>query len=500
MQSEAAAPRNRSLIRRAFVLKADDLGGRVVRGASYKFLNMGVRIIVTLGSTAILARILTPADYGYIAMAAVVTEFAALFGQFGFTDVLIQRKAICRLQLDTVFWISLTIGSILALSVLLLSFGAGRFFGDPQVGSLLRVLCIPFILNSLNAVPGVVLSRMLRFRTEFWIQIVTATTGAVVSLFCAYRGYGVWSLVAGSVSGSLASVLMNFAAVAYVPRLRFQSSYLAATWKTSSFYFAGSLVYYLNMSVDLILVGKYMGATSLGLYQNARSLTDEIRARLAAPLAQTLFPAFSAVQAEASHSRHLFMRSGRLLATAIFLLGFGVSATAPELVELLYGSKWLKMIPLVTLFGISAAFRGSTALVSPLLNANNRVGLMLRYHIVGTAAMVVGVGIAIKFDIEAVAMAVAVASLYPLVAYYAAIRILGLDLADMYRTMGPPAISAAMMWAGIAVLRPVLRDKIENLVLSLLILSTIGFLIYAAILLVISRQHITDARDVVAKL
>ena len=104
----------KNLVRSAFVLNSDDLGRRVVSGAGYKFLGIALRTAITIGSTAILARLLSPADFGYIAMATVITEFAGLFGAFGFTNVLIQRRVISRLQLDTVFWATLAVGIVLA--------------------------------------------------------------------------------------------------------------------------------------------------------------------------------------------------------------------------------------------------------------------------------------------------------------------------------------------------------------------------------------------------
>jgi PST family polysaccharide transporter len=413
---------------------------------------------------------------------------------------LIQRRVIRRLQLDTVFWVSLAMGAALAMLVFLASFGATRFFGDPQVGTLLRVLCISFILDSLSAVPAAILSRLLRFRTEFFIQTASVLARAGVAVLLATLGFGVWSLIAGSIAGVLTAVVMHFAAVCFVPRFRFHKEYLWTTWKTSGFYFLGGAIYYLNMSVDLILIGRYLGAAPLGLYQNARSLTDEIRARLAAPLAQTLFPAFSAAQTESSGLQGLFLRSGRLLATAIFLMGFVVSAISPELIALLYGPKWLGMIPLVSVFGIGAAIRGSTALASPLLNASNRVGITLRYDILGATLMVIGVSLSLQYGIEAVAGAVAAASAYQLAVYSAALRILGMNLSHMYKTMAPPAIAGTLMWLSIQALRPALTAYIDSAAGLLFVLASLGTLIYVIALRLISLQHLLDAKRAFLKL
>jgi len=488
------------LIRAAFKLNSDDLDRRVVNGASFKFLGIGLRIFITIASTAILARLLAPADFGYIAMATVVTEFAALFGAFGFTDVLIQRRVINRLQLDTVFWASLLLSIALASLVLLLSILAGWLFNSVEVGPLLRVLSITFVLNSLTAVSWVILSRLLRFQAEFWAQLGSVAIRSSVAIAFAYAGFGMWSLVAGALAGCLSSVVLSFVIVPFVPRFKFHKAFIMGNLRLSSYYFMGGVLYYVNMSADLLLIGRYLGATSLGYYQNARSLTDEIRARFAAPLQNVLFPAFSSIQGQTADLQTLFMRGGRLLATVIFPVGFGVSATSAELVAVLYGDKWQQMIPMVSLFGLAAAIRGSTAISGPLLNGSGRVGLALKYNIYNTILMLFGVIITLQYGIVAVAVAVTISSIFPLLVYRLGLKIIGLNTRHMILILGPPAAAASAMWAIIFSLQPIVNSIMTVGPARLLVLVGIGVVVYPLVLLIISRRHLMDLRQVLNKL
>lgn len=485
----------RSLVRRAFILNSDNLGQRVVSGAGYKFLGIALRTAVTIGSTAILARLLSPADFGYVAMATVITEFAALFGAFGFSNVLIQRRVINRLQLDTVFWATLAVGTVLAALVFVLSFFAGWLFADPLVGQLLRVLCLTFLLNGLSAVPWVVLSRLMRFRTEFWAQISVVAIRTVVAVACAYNGLGVWSLVAGAIVGAFAAVLVDFACVPYLPRLRFHLPLLTSTWRTSGSYFGSGALYYVSMNLDLLLIGRHLGATPLGFYQNARSLTDEIRARIATPIQHVLFPAFAAVQIERERLQQLVMRAGRLLAAVVIPVGFGVSANATELVLVLYGEQWRPMIPVMSMFGLSAAIRAATAIASPLFNASDRVGLAFRYNLVGTALTVGGVVLALPQGVEAVAIAVAITSLYSLVSFRAGFALIGLGLGHMAQVLGPPTLAALVMWLATVGLRQMMVGwGMHSGVLLALAVAT-GGTIYLLTLHLLSRQYLHDFRQ-----
>ena len=150
-----------TLVRRAFRTSSDDLSLRVVRGAGFAAAGMAVRTGITLISMSVLARLLSPADFGHVVMANVVTELAFVFSTFGLGEIIIQRQRLVRVQLDTVWWTSLVIGMVLMLLVAGASFLSALLFANPLAGELLRVLCLTFLLDQLTVVPNSLLSRML---------------------------------------------------------------------------------------------------------------------------------------------------------------------------------------------------------------------------------------------------------------------------------------------------------------------------------------------------
>lgn len=481
----------RGLVQQSFRFQnSGGLGSKVASGAAYQMLGIAMRTALTIGSTAVLARLLVPADFGYLAMAAVVTEFAGLFGSFGFTNVLIQRRSITRLQLDTMFWATLGIGSMLGLLVFALSFFSGVLFADPKVGALLRVLCMHFPLTSLMAVSWVVLSRQFKFRTQFAITTGAVAIRAAGAIALALAGFGVWSLVLGSLLGSISTVLLSWWFVPYLPRLRAHWQFLGATWRTSGGYFGSTVMYYINMNLDLLMLGRSLGPTALGYYQNARSLTDEIRARIAMPIQHVLFPAFSSVQSDRPQFHRLLLRATRMLVAIVVPIGVGVSANATELVKVLYGDQWLPMIPVMAMFGISAAIRAATATASPLFNAMDRVGLALRYNTAGTVLMVGGVLLAMPHGIHMVAVAVALTSLYSLVAFRAAFLLVGLSTTDAFMVLLRPILASALMWLAIEAFRLFVFQGAPVPMLALQVL--VGAVVYLTALHLMSRQYLED--------
>lgn len=497
MTSKTSKPsRSDTIVRRTLVLDSKDLGRRAVRGVGYTFLGIFLRTVLTIGSMAILARLLAPADFGYIAMATVVTELAALFGNFGFSSMLVQRRILPRLNIDTIFWASLFLGIALSTIVVGFSYVAGFLFAEPLTSDLLRALSVTFTIGGIITVHDAILSRLMLFRTVFWIQMTMMATRVAVSITFAYQGFGVWSLVAGSIAGSLTQMLVTFYFAPFIPRLRFNAAYLRRTWRTSGSYFGGGLLFYINSNVDLFLIGRQLGATSLGYYQNARSLTDEIRSRIAVPLQNVLFPAFSSIQGDIARLQQSVTRSGRLLAAVIFPIGFGISSVSQEIVPVLYGEKWLSMIPVLGWLGFSAAIRGSTAISRPIFNSQNRPGLSLKYNSISTILMVTAVAFTLSRGIETVAMAIAITSIYSLVIFRISLGLIGLKAIALWQILGAPAISAALMSMAIHLVRISVDLAALGVFFRLLVLVATGALIYSVLLIAISPQYMKDARSI----
>jgi PST family polysaccharide transporter len=485
--------RNPTLVQTALLGTHADLSRKVIRGASYTFLGMVTRTLVTLGSVAMLARLLSPRDFGLVAMATIVTELAALFSNFGFGSLLIQRRTATRLQLDTVFWASLGLGFVLSLVVYALSFVSAAFFAEPQTGSVLRVLCWVFVLEELTVVPQALLSRLMRFDAPFYIQFAMILTRAGVAVATAYHGFGVWSLVAGSLSGSLVQAIAYLAAARYWPRLRFHRRFVHANLATSGSYFGGGLLFYVNSNADLLLVGRTLGADALGIYQNARSLTDEIRARIATPLQRVLFPAFSAVQHHPERLRAGILRSGRLVALIVVPIGFGIAAVAHDLVPVLYGERWHEMSRPLQFIAASAAVRAACWMATPVFNATNRVGLAFRVGVVSTMITVIAILTGSHFGLTGVAIAVCAASSTSVVVYGVALATVGLGVRALASLLLGPLLGALAMWALVAFARTLPELAALSPVPRLAIEVVIGTVVYGGAMAALARTHVSDA-------
>ena len=492
--------RPRNPTQKAFSPTADNLGSRVVNGAAFTFLGIGLRTAVTVGSMAVLARLLTPADFGHLAMATVVTELAAIFANFGFGAILVQRLRISRIQIDTMHWSAVALGVVLTMAVFALSFVASAFFQDDKVGPLLRVLCFAFILEELSMVPRSLMSRRMQFKLDFYVQCAMLLARAGTSIWMALTGWGVWSLVGGALAGSVVQTVAYQAITGYWPRFRFSTVFLRSTWRTNGGYFGNGILFYVNANLDFMLIGKTLGATLLGQYQNARSLTDEIRARMVQPVQRVLFPAFSAIQNDPLRFQDGILKSGRLLALAFVPVGFGIAAVAPELVWVLYGEQWLPMIPILQIISIAVGLTAPTHIGAPIFNATNRVGLSFKLYFIATVIAAVLMLVGSYWGLMGVAWSRLLIALIGLVFFRISLGLVSMNSRHIWQIMGGPCIGAGLMWGLISIAREPVVNGTADRPAQLAILIALGVAGYVLTSLVASPAHVRDAKEVVAKL
>lgn len=492
--------RTRNRVQEAFRPTSDDLGRRVVNGAAFTFLGIAFRTAITVGSMAILARLLTPADFGHIAMATVVTELAAVFANFGFGSILIQRLRISRIQIDTMHWSAIGLGTTLTVLVFCLSFFASHLFQDDIVGPLLRLLCLSFLLEELTMAPRSLLARRMQFMLDFYIQSGMLLARAGTAMVLALNGFGVWSLAGGALAGSIAQAIAYQALAGYWPRLKFSLTFLRSTWRTNGGHFGNGILFYVNANLDFLLVGRTLGATPLGQYQNARSLTDEIRVRMVQPLQRVLFPAFSAIQNDADRFQDGILRSGRLLALAFIPMGFGVAAVAPELVRVLYGDQWLPMISILQVISIATGLGAPGSIGSPIFNATNRIGLSFQLFFVSTLLTVLFMLFGSQWGLMGIAWSRLALSIIGLVFFRISLGLVKLHTRHIWQIMGPPCIASALMWWLLGMCRDWVHTWSSSTTAQLGYLIGLGIAFYVATSLVISKTHVVDAKEVVSKL
>ena len=445
--------RKHALVRSSFFPSGKHLGHKTASGASLALIGVAIRFIVTTGSTAVLARLLSPGEFGEMAMAMIVTDFTVFLGNFGLQSILVQKRRVCRLDLDTTFWASMALGVTLMSLVLFASLFVGEWFHNDHVAVILRFAALFFVFEQLRHVHLAILYRLMLFKLDFYIQTfgLIVRTGAALTL--AWSGFGVLSLVFGPLIGHIVLVILCWTVVPYWPRARFNLSFLTHNLRIAASYLGDGFLFYCNTNLDLLVLARLLGATELGYYQLCRSLTDELRSRITTPLQRVLFPAYALLQTEQERFQQAVVRSTRMLAFIIAPMGIGMAATAKEIVLLLFGERWLPMAPILPILALAGALRATLAVAGPIFNAVNKADVSLRFNTVNIIFFFLAIAYGSQWGAQGVALgSLASALMFSLVAL-GGYRQIGLGARDLLCALSPPYLAGALMFSTVAVIR-----------------------------------------------
>lgn len=366
-----------------------------------------VRFLVQLGSTAVLARILAPDDFGFFAMTVTVIGLANLFVDVGFSTATIQVKDLSAQQRTNFFWLSIATGAVVAGLIVLSAPAVADLYNTPALVDLLHIAAVTLVVQAASTQFSVELARLLNFRSLALIDIAAVTTAALAAIVCALSGVGAASLVIQPlVAAGVTLIVLVLSAKWFpgIPRSAPMRGMLAFGLNT----FALQLVNYFSANVGSIVLGRYWGATTLGFYDRAYQLFRAPVQQMLTPLTRVALPVLSKLQSEPA----AFDRAVRRIHLAIvyvtgavFLLGAGA---ASPIVAILLGPQWTQTALLFAILAIGGFFQTMGYIYYWTFLAKAMTGLQLRYALITRSLMVVLVVLGALWGSVGVAAAVAV--------------------------------------------------------------------------------------------
>ena len=368
------------------------LGGQV--------LVQGIR----LATVAILARLLTPADYGAAAIAIALATFAPTVADMGLGSALVQVDKASQRMRSTTFWAAIAFG--IGLSALFAASAApvGRFLGDPQVGTMVAVGGLSFALCSIGSTSQAVFMREMRFRSielRYWFAIGLASA---ISVFAAAGGAGSWALVLQQVVLLATFGVALWWRTTWRPTLEFSR---AAFRRLGSFAIrvaGGRWARLAELLLLFLLIGKLVGIPALGAWTFAMSTVILPLTVIAIPIAEVLFSAFSRLRDERERMAALWLQSVRYLAAVILPLLVGLAVVAPDLIPIVFGSRWEVSVGIIQILSVYVIIRCLQAWGSVLLDAVGRPQVTLWTQLAALCTTPLAVVIGAHWGIEAVAV------------------------------------------------------------------------------------------------
>jgi len=350
-----------------------DLRTAVLKGAAWSVALRWAMRLLGLVSTVILARLLTPADFGLVAMAMLVVAFFEAWLSFGVATALIQNQSATREHYDTAWTLRILQSAVVAGGIAAGAPLAAAYFDEPRVMAVLWVLCPALIVGGLSNIGVVAFRKELEFHKEFGLQITGKLLGFFITVGAALWLRSYWALVIGIVASYGVACALSYAMHPYRPRFSFAR--IRELWSFSQWMLVRSIGHFAETKADEVLVAGLGSPRQLGLYSVAAELGSMPGSEVAAPLNQALVPGFAKLQHDPHRLAAAYLNVLGTVSAVTFPAGVGLALVAHEAVLVLLGSQWLEAVPLLALLAVFGGVRASNSLAASLLLGSGRAAM-----------------------------------------------------------------------------------------------------------------------------
>lgn len=469
------------------VASTDHIGTKAVRGIAWvgggQLLRQGLGFV----TMAILARVLTPDDFGLFGMTYMAAEAGQILTNFGFGSAIVQRQASSQRLLSACFWANVTIG--LAMAVALVASGPllVLYFGRAEIQPLLWPLALNLVLSAAVVVPQALITQRMDFRSMIVAQTIGSLVAAPVAIGSAMLGWGYWSLALQPLAGTLVTGGLMAHAAQWRPSLSWQRQDLDGMLGFSSKLLVSNLVGFFGRNMPGIVLGRQLGAAQLALYGTASHLTGSVIYQVSAVVVRVLFPTLSALQGDPARLRSAWLRATSGIAALVLPLMLGVAALPGDVVHVLLGPQWAGAAVPLAFLSISMAFQAVLTTSSTVLLSLGRAGLLMKLAVLSTIVIGVALLAAAPFGLNAAALAFTLVSIaLNLLTTWQACTAASLPKREFVAAMLPWLLAACLSAAAIGML-PVWLPDAPSLV-RVLVAVPVGLVLYAGSLSLFARR------------
>jgi lipopolysaccharide exporter len=347
----------------------ESLGRRAVKGGMWLFTLKIAHRVLGFVRTIILARFLSPNDFGLMGVAVLTINMLETFSKTGFEIALVQKKEDIRAYLDSAWTVQL-IRSVVLFT--LLYFGApliAYFFKSPQAVLIIRILAFLELFTGAKNIGTVFFLKELRFDKGFVLQFSGMIVNVAVAIVLAFVLKNVWALVYGSLSGAFVTFIASYVLHPYRPKLRFDFSKVKELFHFGKWLFISSILVFLVTQGDDFFVGKLLGITALGFYQMAYHLSNAAATEISHVVSYVMFPVYSKIQHDMERFRRAYLEILQLVAFITVPVTAVIFLLAPDFTFLFLGEKWMPMVSAMQILAFAGLFRAIAATTGCVLFA-----------------------------------------------------------------------------------------------------------------------------------
>jgi PST family polysaccharide transporter len=476
---------------------ASSFSAKAFSGLTWVSTSQLVRQATNFLTSIVLARLLTPEDFGLVSMASVAVGFAGLFRDLGTSSALIQKKEINEDFLSSLSWISSGIGLLLMLLLILASPWIADFFGEPLLAHLVQVLAFNLFISCLLAVPLTLMVRALEFDRTAKIDMVATVAGAVLGIAAACRGAGAWSLVFQSLGATLVTAGIVVRSGQGWPKMRFNWQEVRPVMAYSLNLTGFNIFNFCVRNLDNLVIGKFLGAKDLGYYTLAYRLLLLPLQLVSDVAGRVMFPVFARMQDDLPLLRESYQRMLGKIALFTFPMMLGLWAVGDQFVPTIYGEQWMPVATLLVFLAPVGMVQSIGTTVGIIYQVRGRTDLMLYWSMGVGLLLVPTFWVGVRYGLTGVTVAYALVSLaLALPNFIIPCRLIGMRLRAVVSSVTPvlwPALAMATVVSLFARFMQPGRPSWANL----LILVSVGGLAYVSLLHLLKVGSYRESRDMI---
>ena len=436
-----------------------------------RFSNQGVQFVFSI----ILARLLSPSDYGIIAMVTIFFAVAQSFVDSGFSNALIRKTDRVEEDLSTCFYFNIGVGIIAYIVLFLIAPLVANFYNQPILSPIIRITGLEVMLNSLCVVQQALFTIKIDFKSQAKITLSATVISGIVGILLAYQGYGIWALVWQGVASSIVRMGLLWLMSKWRPRTGFSKSSFNYLFGYGSKLLASGLLDTIYNNIYPIVIGKFYNPAQLGNYSRALGWAQLPSANITSILQRVTFPVLSAIQDDTLRLQNSYRRLLKLSAFIVFPLMMGLAAIASPLIRVILTAKWDGCVLYLQILCFALMLYPIHAINLNLLQVKGRSDLFLRLEIIKKIIGVIILIITIPLGITAMCLGMVFSSIICLIVntYYTS-RFIDVGLLTQLKDLRIILINSLVMGGGIYILTSFIDIEGLKLVMGIVI----GFLLY----------------------
>lgn len=462
----------------------------------------GVKLIgqvFTWAMTIVVIRLLTPDDYGLMAMSVLFVQFLMLLNELGLGAVLVHRGDLDNSKKRQIFGLVIWVNSVFFLLLFFAAPSIALFFSEDQLTLIVRVLAFQFIISAFGIIPTAHLERNLDFKRKSLVFLIASVAGGVATLLLALKGFGVWALI----WGNMLILFLQTVGVNLVSPFPYKPTFsLKGMRDVVSF---GGLVtieramWFFYTQADVFIIGKLLGKELLGIYSVAMHLASLIMHKTGGIIYEIAFPSFARANEEPEKVAIYFLKAVRIMAVITFPLFLGMSSVAPELVSVLLGEKWEMAGGVLAILSLVMPLRMIANLLPPALQGIGRPDASVSNLFIAVIAMPIAFIIGAQWGL--IGVSISWVGVYPIVfaiIMSRSIGLLGVSSKQVIGAMWKPLLVSMIMYALVILSKTMMPIEGPSGDLARLVISIIaGIVLYISLSILFYKNAFKEVLELV---